>query len=67
MKCADCKFFRTDSASSRIEKTPPKVSDIDYGYCHRWPPSVPLTQGDDLSEHVGVWLDDWCGEFEAKA
>ena len=69
MKCMDCKYFGCDTAGTRSSKIPPSKNEIDWGYCHRWPPIFRIDSSGDkileeLSEHIGVWLDDWCGEFK---
>lgn len=72
-RCETCRFRMSvlvlDESGMWHGRTP-AITEQQYeakgescGECHRYPPKV----GDDgLSFSVGVMLDEWCGEWQAK-
>lgn len=58
-ECGLCKFYQPQLRGEDI---------LDYGKCHRYPPTV-IGDADDLLGHIRpvVACNDWCGEFKAEA
>ena len=64
MRCDECKFWETEDLPKELTS----------GICKRFPPSVGYNQfgvhcegSPAFSFHPATVVDDWCGEFQAKA
>ena len=57
MTCKDCKFWEETG----------EVSDILFGECHRYPPSIKYDyDGQVLYKNPYATEFEWCGEFKSK-
>lgn len=54
MRCDKCKFWELNM----------ELVDGDLGWCRRYPPTIPLSDGNGGFCHTESFSNQWCGEFK---